>query len=65
MNKLGRDQLCNINKRARMALDRSPEFLRGPESFFLFWSLSGKNLQEFLYVRTEQVAMFINRSKFR
>ena len=38
-----------------MALDRSPEFFRGPQPFF-FSSLSEKNLQEFLYVRTVQVA---------
>ena len=50
-----------------MALDCSPEFLRLPLPFFL--SLSEKNLQEFLYVCTVQVApftntMFIDRSSF-
>ena len=43
-----------VNKRAKMALDRSPEFLRLPLPFFL--TLSEKNLQEFLYVCTVQVA---------
>ena len=43
------------NKRAKMALDRSPDFLRLLQSIF-FLSLSGKNLQEFLYVCTVQEA---------
>ena len=38
-----------------MALDPSPEFLRLPSPIF-FFSLSEKNLQEFLFVRTMQVA---------
>ena len=42
------------NKKAKMALDRSPEFLRLPSHFVL--SLSEKNLQEFLYFYTVQVA---------
>ena len=36
-----------------MALDCSPEFLRGPLATFL--SLSEKNLQEFFYVHSVQV----------
>ena len=41
-----------------MALDRSPEFIEITlANFFLFFlSLSEKNLQEFLYVFTVQVA---------
>ena len=37
-----------------MALDCSPEFVRPPQPFFL--SLLEKNLQEFLYVCTVQLA---------
>ena len=40
------------DKRANMALDRSPEYLR----LSIFFSLSEKNLQEFVYVCTVQVA---------
>ena len=41
-----------------MALDRSPDFLRLFKLifFFFFFSLSEKNLQEFLYVCTVQEA---------
>ena len=48
--------LCGkpLNKRAKMALDLSPEFLRGRQHFFL--PLSEKNLQAFLHVRTEQLS---------
>ena len=51
-----------------MALDHSPEYLRGLSPFLL--SLSENNLQEFLCVRIVQVApftdtMFIDRLKFR
>ena len=35
-------------KRAKMALDRSPEFLRLPKPFFFFLVPFRKNLQEFL-----------------
>ena len=46
------------NKRAKMALGRSPDFFRLllPIFFFFFLSLSEKNLQEFLYVCTKQKA---------
>ena len=43
------------NKRAKMALDRSPDFLRLLQPIFFLW-LSEKNLQEFLYVCIVQEA---------
>ena len=48
--------LTELNKRAKMALDRSPDFLRLLLPFFFFLLLSEKNLQEFLYVCTVQEA---------
>ena len=47
-----------------MALDRSPEFLRGPSHVFFFFFFGGgsigtvseKNLKEFIYARTVHVA---------
>ena len=41
-----------------MALDRPPEFLRGPKPFFFlfFGRLQGRIYKNFFYVRTVQVA---------
>ena len=41
------------NETAKMAVDHSPEILRGPWQFFFFWGVGGgvsekKNFEEFL-----------------